>query len=195
MRDGSRRRGGFEGAFSHLRYFPTHNDLTTLRRLFDRCYPALVRFLYRRLGDRDLAEDLAQEAFIRLVREDPERPEGWLFVVAANLARDAHRRDSRRARRLALLADQQETSAAPTSDQQLEQRETVATVRLALDALSERDRTLLLLHEEGVPYRELAQAIEVKESSVAPLLNRARKRLLRRLQGGAHDRAVESASA
>lgn len=169
--------------------------MATLRRLFDRCYPALVRFLYRRLGDRDLAEDLAQEAFIRLVREDPERPEGWLFVVAANLARDAHRRDFRRARRLALLAGQQDTVAAPSGEQQLEQGETVASVRLALEALSERDRTLLLLHEEGVPYRELARAIQVKESSVAPLLNRARQRLLRRLRGGNHAAPLDAASA
>ncbi len=171
--------------------------MSSLKRLFDECYPGLVRFLYRRLGDRDLAEDLAQEAFIRLLREDPERPEGWLFVVAANLARDAYRRDSRRARRLELLAGQAqaEADASPALDHEVLRDETVAEVRRGLECLTERDRTLLPLYEEGLAYRELAAAIGVKETSVAPLLARARQRLLRHLKGGSHAPSVTIASA
>lgn len=71
----------------------------SVRRLFERHYPRLVRFLYRRLGDPDRAEELAQEAFVRLLERRPRRPDAWLYAVAANLARDAARSDARRARR------------------------------------------------------------------------------------------------
>ena len=53
-----------------------------LARLFDEYYPSLVRMLYRRTGDRDRAEDLAQETFARAVAAPPDNPRPWLFAVA-----------------------------------------------------------------------------------------------------------------
>ena len=46
-----------------------------IRRLFERHYPSLVWYLHGRLGDRDLAEDLAQEAFVRLLDKPPRAPD------------------------------------------------------------------------------------------------------------------------
>lgn len=151
----------------------------SLRTLFDQTYPALVRFLYRRLGDQDLAEDLAQEAFVRLLKEQPDRPEAWLFTVADNLARDVGRGTARRARRLTVLAGESPAEVPAEGDRAVVQAETVIQVREALGQLSERDQTLLLMHQEGVAYRHLAATIGVKSSSVAPLLARARDRFLR----------------
>src|SRR6266487_3140504 len=54
-------------------------------------YPAVVRFLYRKVWDADRAEDLAQEVFIRALAHRPEKPRAWVFAVAANLARDEAR--------------------------------------------------------------------------------------------------------
>ncbi|HEX5438025.1 MAG TPA: TonB-dependent receptor [Gemmatimonadaceae bacterium] len=62
-----------------------------IKTLFDRHYADLVQFLYGRLGDRDQAEDIAQEAFVRMYEHSPRHPRAWLHVVAANLARDAMR--------------------------------------------------------------------------------------------------------
>lgn len=153
-----------------------------VERLFASVYPGLVRFLYRRLGDRDVAEDLAQEAFIRLVDKQPAHPEGWLFVVAANLARDHGRRAMRGARRLQLLANDAPQADDWTAERQLVQDEQAAAVRAALARLSERDVNLLLLHQEGLSYAQLAAVVEVAPSSIAPLLARARARLLKALR-------------
>src|SRR5438132_9692747 len=82
-------------------------------------YRALVRFLYRKVWDAERAEDLAQEAFARALVHKPENARGWLFVVAANMARDDARRAARERRHLTLLtAEPQESALA--SDEAIE---------------------------------------------------------------------------
>ena len=65
-------------------------------------FPALVRFLYRKVWEADRAEDLAQEVFVRVLDQDPENPRAFVFTVAANLARDEARTAIRRRRHLEL---------------------------------------------------------------------------------------------
>jgi RNA polymerase sigma-70 factor (ECF subfamily) len=139
----------------------------------------LVRFIYSRVRDADQAEDIAQEAFVRLLEERPDRPEAWLFTVAGNLARNARRGEYRQTQRLALIARGADDRVAPSADRLTLQLEAARDVHAALESLSERDRTLLLLHHEGVPYKQLASIVGVKPSSIAPLLARARQRFLR----------------
>jgi RNA polymerase sigma-70 factor, ECF subfamily len=152
-----------------------------LRQLFDRVYPILVRFAYQWVSDVDQAEDIAQEAFVRLVEERPERPEAWLFTVAGNLAKNLVRGEHRQTHRLSLMAEAMTDASAPGADRLTLQRETADQVGRALKTLGERDRTLLVLHHEGVPYKTLAEIVGVKASSVAPMLARARRRFLRSL--------------
>src|SRR5438874_5712591 len=79
-------------------------------------YRALVRFLYRKVWDAERAEDLAQEAFARALVHKPENARGWLFIVAANMARDDARRAARGRRPLTLLtAEPQESALAPAA--------------------------------------------------------------------------------
>src|SRR5213592_1099728 len=59
-----------------------------LAEVYRTTYRALVRFLYRKVWDAERAEDLAQEAFARALIHKPESARGWLFIVAANMARD-----------------------------------------------------------------------------------------------------------
>jgi RNA polymerase sigma-70 factor (ECF subfamily) len=151
--------------------------LLGVRSFFDRWYPPLVRFLFARLGDADLAEDIAQEAFVRLLDREPRDPKAWLFTVATNLATDHSRVARGRARHLALVAGD-----APDGDDpalSLVRAEEVARVRKALAALSERDRSILLLHHEGFTYAEVGRQLGIAASSVGPLLTRAQRRLTR----------------
>src|SRR5712691_11276116 len=102
-------------------------------------YRALVRFLYRRVWDVARAEDFAQEAFARALVHKPENARGWVFVVAANMARDDGRRAARERRHLTLLAGEMPASAPP-SDEAVHGELERSRVRAALDQLTPRDR-------------------------------------------------------
>src|SRR5438034_1368368 len=85
-----------------------------LAEVYRNTYRALVRFLYRKVWDAERAEDLAQEAFARALVHKPENARGWLFIVAANMARDDARRAARERRHLTLLtAEPQESTHSP----------------------------------------------------------------------------------
>src|SRR3954447_5260690 len=81
--------------------------MNDLDRLFREYHQPLVRYLTRRLGDRDWAEEVAQETFIRAVKQERIVSErSWVFAVATNLVRDEARKDIRRRRRLEVLREQ-----------------------------------------------------------------------------------------
>jgi RNA polymerase sigma-70 factor (ECF subfamily) len=164
-----------------------------IRALFERHYASLVWFLHGRLGDRDLAEDLAQEVFVRLMEKPPREPDSWMYVVAGNLARDAQRGELRRARHLAVVRAQSdgpggEADPAPGADARMCGAEESALVRETLSRLSERDAALLVMRADDVSYREIAAAIGVAPTSVGPLLARAQRRFIRALGSRADER-------
>jgi RNA polymerase sigma factor (sigma-70 family) len=134
---------------------------------------AAERRISRRLGSRDEAEDVAQDAFIRLLDQRPKDPSAWLFTVAGRLAIDSQRATSRRER---LTPASSDTVAPP--DEALLQNEVIESVRRVLRALPDRDRALLLLHHDGVRYREIARQLGLAESSIGSLLTRAHRRFL-----------------
>jgi len=150
-------------------------------------HDALVRMLYRRTGDRDRAEDLAQETFARALEAPPHNPRPWLFAVALNLVREDGRRAVRQGRRLQLLrAETDHPSVAP--DVEFERREREAAVRSALDRLGDRDREALLLKAEGFSYDEIATALGLAPGAVGTTLARARRRLVEAYRAGEQGR-------
>ena len=150
-----------------------------------------MHVLCRRTGNRDDAEDAAQEAFVRLLDADPRNPRAWLYTVASNLVRDRSRRTSRLASlsRAHGLAD---ASADPEVD--LMRAERRRSVQVVLAMLPPRDRHLLLLHHGGASYREIAQTLSVAPGSVGSLLTRAHRRFLICYEGR-YDQADTSARA
>jgi RNA polymerase sigma-70 factor, ECF subfamily len=146
--------------------------------LFRNLYPSLYRYLQRMTGDADAAEDIAQEAFVRLLgRSMPEEEARvWLFTVATNLFRDRARTVKRRER--ILTAMPWLPNALPGPEEELERTRRVAGVRKALEQIPERDRQMLLMREEGFRYEEIARVTDVAPGSVGTLLARATRRLL-----------------
>jgi RNA polymerase sigma-70 factor (ECF subfamily) len=177
-----------------------------LERLFRLYHGPLVRYLTRRLGDRDWAEEVAQETFLRALRQETLTSErSWLFAVATNLVRDEARKDGRRRVRLQLLAAEErvreeERLEAPedASDEYDATRAAErALARRAVDALAERDRLALLMREEGLDYHEIADALGLSFGSVGTTLARARRRLTESyeaLQAGAKREGRHGAS-
>lgn len=146
--------------------------------LFQRLYPALYRYLHRLTGDADAAEDIAQETFVRLLRqklpEEEVRP--WVFTVAMNLVRDRARKAERRQRLLTNAPPLVKPATLP--DEDVETAERILRVRAVLEQLSERDRQLLLMREEGFKYDEIAHVVGVAPASVGTLIARALRRFV-----------------
>jgi RNA polymerase sigma-70 factor (ECF subfamily) len=150
---------------------------TSMTELYHQYHGSLVRMLTRRTGDRDRAEDLAQETFARAVATPPDNPRPWLFAVALNLVREDGRKAVRQGRRLQLLKAETR-QAAPAADVEYERRQSVADVRAALATLTDRDREALLLKAEGFNYQEIADTLGLAKGAVGTTLARARRRLV-----------------
>jgi RNA polymerase sigma factor (sigma-70 family) len=153
-------------------------------QLFEEHHGALLRYLVRLTGDGDLAADAAQEAFARLVEKPPRdvRPRAWLFTVATNVVRaTANSRKRRRALLERSVARVPAGDAPRRPDDALERSETRATVRAALDSLSRKERTVLLMREEGFSHREIAEAVGTTTGSVGTMIARALDKLAERL--------------
>ena len=148
-------------------------------RLFRDYHVPLVRYLTRRLGDRDWAEEVAQETFLRALRQrELSNERAWLFTVATNLVRDAARQESRRRRHLELLRAEEAGRMVESPATAMERAEERAQARRALEQLAERDREALLMREEGLNYEEIAAALRLSVGSVGTTLARARRRLV-----------------
>ncbi len=162
-----------------------------VERLFREYNETLVRYLTRRLGDRDWAEEVAQETFVRALRQEQIVNErAWLFTVANNLVRDEARKDARRRKHLALLFEEGRDAAMEPEPTALERAQEAAMARKAVDALAERDRLALLMREEGLDYHEIAEALGLSVGSIGTTLARARRRLVEHYE--ALQQAMES---
>jgi RNA polymerase sigma-70 factor (ECF subfamily) len=163
---------------------------TDLTELFEQYYDSLVRMLYRRTGDRDRAEDLAQETFARAVAAPPNNPRPWLFAVALNLVREDGRRALRQGRRLELLRTDGPQTPDPADD--FDRNERSAAVRAALARLNDRDREALLLKAEGFNYEEIAATLGLAKGAVGTTLARARRRLVEAYRADGRGKNVAS---
>lgn len=156
--------------------------------LFHSLHPQVFRYVHRLTGCPDTAADVAQESFVRMLARTPmpeDEARRWLFAVARNLVRDRARVDGGRER--LLRTGEAEPPAPARPDEAVEQAEAAQAVRAALSSLSERDRTLLLMREEGFRYREIARELEVAPGSVGTLIARAARRFREVYSGREND--------
>ena len=145
-----------------------------------RCHrEGVVNVVYRLCGDVNLAEDAAQEAFIRAWQHLPSyRPRSpfrnWVYRIATNVALDSLRRERETVDIDALpLATSDEGPEAT-----VESKERGERVRQAVLALPSASRAVLVLREyEGLSYREIADTLDIPMGTVMSRLNYARNRL------------------
>jgi RNA polymerase sigma factor (sigma-70 family) len=151
-------------------------------QLFEDHHASLFRYLVRLSGDADLAADAAQEAFVRLIEGDERAgtsaPRAWLFTVGTNLVLEGGRTRLRRARLLERDPGSTPLGESPIDAHvQLERDERRRVVSAALLALSNKERTALLMQQEGFSHREIAGAVATTTGSVGTLLARALEKL------------------
>lgn len=156
-------------------------------RLYRENAGSLFRYLLKLSGDADRANDALQEAFLRLVTKPPrdKRARTWLFRVATNVIFDQARTSTRRQRLLEsgpLDAGVGDVGADPHDA--LTRSDQSRVVRRALDKLSERDRTVLLMRAEGFEHREIAEVIEMNPKAIGVVIARAMKKLAAELRAG-----------
>jgi len=157
---------------SHLSRVPmTESEFVDL---YARTSAPLARYLRRLTGNLAIAEDLLQEAYLRLLSQprvpaDEAHRRNYLFKIGTNLARDHFRR----AWRLEPL-DPGAAAAGVTSSSAAHD---ASDVWMVLDRVTPRDRELLLLaYVEGLTHQEISQVTGLMRASLKPLLYRARKR-------------------
>ena len=150
----------------------------SFRALFEAHYASLCRRLAVLMGDPALAEDVVQEAFLKLYRSPPAEltnPGAWLARVAVNLAYNRLRREGRRGPLEARAGTQEAVQTAPSPEEELMVKEKQVQVRAALTALTARDRLALVLRYSGYSYAEIAAVIGVAAGSVGTILARAQR--------------------
>jgi RNA polymerase sigma-70 factor (ECF subfamily) len=153
-------------------------------RLYDEHHESLHRYLVRLTGDADLADDATQETFARLLARPPrdENPRAWLFTVATNLVRGWSNKRRRRNRLLeggAARVPSADPPQDPASAAEAEAQRSM--VRRALAALTDRERTILLMREEGFAHREIASIVGTTTGSIGTMIARALERLAQHL--------------
>jgi len=151
-------------------------DERAFEQVFRACYGRVYATAFRLLGTRAEAEEVAQEAFLRLHRRPPlgrENPNlvGWLVTVATNLAYNRIRQNRRRQAREGRSIVPEDASARAVDAQDSVDR--AARVRQVLTALPERQALILLLRHSGLSYAEVAAEANVAPGSVGTLLARA----------------------
>ena len=157
----------------------------------------LVTVLEHLTGQRDAAEDLAQEVFLRVYRSRKKYVPGskfstWLFTIANNIASNARRSRARRKERNLAPTEGDETGAwgaqpleqmalaksALMPTRQLDKAEMKEVVRLALETLNERQRMAVLLCKfENMSYVEISETMGMTPQAIKSLLSRARDNL------------------
>ena len=159
-------------------------DKPTLRQVFDAEESPLLRYAHGIVGQRETAEDLVQDAFLKLHAHWDEviHPRAWLFRCIRNLAL-SHLRDHKR--ETPMDPDREWESAAPDPEQVLGKLEAIGTLQLLVAELHEDDRALIALkYQEGLKYDQISQRTGLSVGNVGYKLHHALKNLadsLRRL--------------
>jgi RNA polymerase sigma-70 factor (ECF subfamily) len=173
------------------------DDASAFNYLVEKHHRAVIHFLFRMVRNEAVAEELAQEVFLRVYRaRDSYRAEAkfttWLYRIATNLAVN-HARDTkheRSAQTVYLDEPDPETGTTPdvaddtpSVEQDILRRERMKAIRSHVEALPERQRMAVLMHKyQGMDYRQIGEVLKLSESATKSLLFRAYQTLREKLK-------------
>jgi RNA polymerase sigma-70 factor (ECF subfamily) len=169
-------------------------DASSFDELLRRYRAPLVKYFCRLVNDQALAEDLAQEVFLRVYNARHRyRPDArfttWLYRIATNLALNAIRdANGRQQQNINHSGEDGETSFEFVDTRASVEQEMIETdrgrmIREAIESLPENQRAAVILHKyQDVDYRQIAKVLKVSESAVKSLLFRAYETLRVRLE-------------
>jgi RNA polymerase sigma-70 factor (ECF subfamily) len=172
------------------------DDERAFRELVRRYQGRVTNLISRVLNDRECADDLSQEVFIRVYVHRRNYRRGsrlstWVFTIAANLAKNEIRRRVRRRNWFSLdamqevLKDSAVVLADPTEgrERMLEREQLQQEIARAIATIPEKYRFSLVLRDiEGLAYEEIAEVLGIPGGTVRSRINRARSMLKRKLQ-------------
>jgi len=148
----------------------------------------MFRYAYNIVGSRFAAEDVVQEAMIKIWKkreqfDEIENKEAWCVTVTRNVAIDKVR--ARKKKRASDIDEYHHISdRGPSPDVQLEQKDALERVAVILDSLPPQQKEIVTLRDiEGYTYQEIADILEVSVDQVKVNLHRARKNLREKLAG------------
>jgi len=172
-------------------------DETSFTYLAQKYHRPMIHFLFRMVGNQAIAEELAQEVFLRVYRaRGSYRAEArfttWLYRIATNLAVNYARdtKNERTAQTVYLDQPDEETGMSPdladdepSAEERLLRDERMAAIRLHVMALPERQRMAVLMHKyQGMDYRQIGEVLKLSESATKSLLFRAYQTLREKLK-------------
>jgi RNA polymerase sigma-70 factor (ECF subfamily) len=172
-------------------------DESSFNTLVQKYHRPMIHFLYRMVHNQAVAEELAQEVFLRVYRaREGYRAEArfstWLYRIATNLAVNNARdtRHERSAQTVYLDEPDAESgttpdvaSGEPSVEQKLLREEKFSQIRAHVMALPERQRMAVLMHKyQGMDYRQIGEVLKLSESATKSLLFRAYQTLRDKLK-------------
>ena len=153
-------------------------DELRFKTFYEQTSKPLLAYILKVTGEKPMADDVFQEAYIRMLQGDPKdlddaQQKSYLFTTATNLIRDRWRRAKREAQ---WASEESAPGAAFPEENQIDLRHSIEG---ALQAVSPQQRSLLwLAYVEGYHHGEIASMLSLQERSVRVLLYRAKQKLL-----------------
>lgn len=156
--------------------------------VFDEAFTLHHRTVFRAarsvVQDAALAEDVTQEVFLRLYNNldslaDAEMLRPWLIRVAINVARNTIRGNIRANTREENYVKESAEVSVYSVETDFEQKEQESEINRALNKIKEPLRSCLILKQQGLSYREIAESLSLNETSIGQYVARARKEFVR----------------
>ncbi|WP_250675222.1 sigma-70 family RNA polymerase sigma factor [Paraclostridium ghonii] len=151
----------------------------TFEEVFKNNYIYVFKHIMQKVKDPEIAENIAQEAFIQLYKtnwQEIDNHKAWLIKTAIYISYNHFRTEKRHQARVIKAGSILEFQDGQTLDDKYIRKEEIKNVRKSMDELNEQDKKLLLLRYSGLKYKEIAKILNVETTAIGTMLVRAQNK-------------------